>query len=134
MLPWDRPLTNIDIAHIVERTMLRNIFRGTFSRDELSLIKSTRSPHDIEAGILNLSKSYQKGTHWTAWFQHSNQNACYYDSFGDLPPPIELVNYLTGCNIYYNVERDQIFDSVICGQLCLCFLFKEYLEICFEGV
>lgn len=129
MLPWDRPLTNVDITHIVEQTCLKDIFRGAFSRDELTTLKKHSTCNRVEAGIINLSTRHEKGTHWTAWFKHPNNVACYYDSFGDLLPPTELVSYLTNCNIYYNIERDQQFNSVICGQLCLCFIFREYSEI-----
>lgn len=127
MLPWDRPLTNIDILQIVECTAcLKHIFRGAFSRDELTLLKPVPG---IEGGIINLSKSNEEGSHWTSWFKHFNKTVCYYDSFGNLPPPCEFVNYLSDCNIYYNVEREQQFNTVVCGQLCLCFLFKEYSKI-----
>lgn len=124
MFPWNRPLSNLDISQFVEGSLLKKIYRGTFSRDELLKLKPRKG---IEAGIINLSKSFERGTHWTAWFKHDNKIACYYDSFGDLPPPTELLSYLSECNIYYNVEREQNFNSVICGQLCLCFLIKEYL-------
>lgn len=125
MFPWDRPLTNIDIANIILRTQLWYIFRGTFSRDELS---NRRPKKGCEAGILNLSRRDEKGTHWTAWFKHPGNIVCYFDSFGDLPPPPEFVKYASKCSIFYNVEREQNFNSVICEQLCLCFLMHEYLE------
>ena len=127
MIPWDRPLTNIDIDKIMKWSPLKNIFRGSFSRDELIFLKPRRGS---EAGIINLSNSYEKGTHWTSWFCHPSTNiVCYYNSFGDLPPPTEFVKYLRNCEIYYNVERHQSFNSVICGQLCLCFLYREFLSL-----
>ena len=127
MFPWDRPLTNVDINHILSQTSLRPMFRGTFSRDELKFIRPRAG---IEGGIINLSRSDEDGTHWTAWFKHPQRYVCYYDSYGDLPPPPEFVTYLSNYDIYYNVGREQEFNSVICGQLCLCFLFREYSEIC----
>jgi hypothetical protein len=127
MIPWDRPLTNIDITNIVGQTALKNIFRGTFSRNELHSLQSVQG---CEAGILNLSKSWEEGTHWTAWFKHLDNKVCYFDSFGDLPPPRELIQYLKNHDIFYNIAREQAFNTVICGQLSLCFLFKEYLKIC----
>ena len=125
MLPWNRPLNNLEIENIIQQTPLETIFRGTFSLDELVKLKVKKG---IEAGIINLSKSYQKGTHWIAWFKHPKNIVCYFDSFGDLRPPYELVNYLSNCRIYYNVTREQEFDTVCCGQLCLCFLMKEFFE------
>ena len=123
MFPWDRPLTNVDIERIVDQTaQLRPIFRGTFSRDELLKM---RPKTGLEGGVLNLSRSNEEGTHWTAWVKHLDRNVCYYDSFGNLPPPPEFIKYASKYPIYYNTRRDQKFDTVICGQLCLCFLMKE---------
>lgn len=125
MLPWNEPLTNIRINYYVSKTPFVEFFRGTFSRDELSSLTPRRG---IEAGIINLSRSYEDGTHWTAWFKHSKNAACYFDSMGNISAPPELIAYLSPCDIYYNVEREQEPDTVICGQLCLCFIFKEYLS------
>ena len=103
MLPWNRALTNIDILKFIVQTPLKSIFRGTFSRDELVKLKPKKCS---EAGIINLSKSYEKGSHWTAWFKHPKNIVCYFDSFGDLRSPKELVDYLSNCTIYYNVNRE----------------------------
>lgn len=127
MFPWDRPLTNIDINRILSQTSLYSVFRGAFSRDEL---KSIEPRAGAEAGIINLSKSSEDGTHWTAWFKHPRGHVCYYDSYGDLPPPPEFATYMSNYDIYYNVDREQEFNTVICGQLCICFLLREYSEIC----
>lgn len=125
MFSWSRPLTNFDIENIIAQTPLKSTFRGTFSRDELLTLKPNRG---IETGVINLSKSYEKGTHWTAWFKHPKNIVYYYDSFGDLPPPPEFLKYASKCNIHYNVDCEQNFNSVICGQLCLRFLMKEYFS------
>lgn len=123
MFPWNRPLTSLDIENIINKTPLRSLFRGTFSRDELHTITPRKGR---EAGIINLSRRHETGTHWTAWFKHaSSHNICYYDSFGDLSPPREFLNYALAYNIYYNVDRDQEYDSFICGQLCIIFLLRE---------
>ena len=123
MLPWDRPLSNFDIENVIrEHTPLRAIFRGTFSLDELSNLTPRRG---VECAIINLARSSRPGTHWCAYYKHGGV-VCYYDPFGDLRPPRELVNYLSKCKIYYNVNREQEFDTVYCGQLCLCFLMIEY--------
>ena len=126
MLPWDRPLTNIDIDNIVRAFPMAKIFRGTFSRDELAALKPRRG---VEAGIINLSKSYEDGTHWTLWFKYSEDFVTYYDSYGLLEPPIEFIEYLSHCEIWYNISREQTFNSVICGQLCLCHLLMQYENV-----
>lgn len=123
LFPWDRPLTNFDIQNVIDWTPLRTFFRGTFSRDELSRLKPKKGR---EAGIINLSKSFQRGTHWVAWTKKSSHIMRYFDSFGDLPPPPEFIQYASRYDIEYNVERAQNFETVICGQLCLCFLIDEF--------
>lgn len=124
MFPWTRPLTSLDIENILNKTPLRSIFRGTFSRDELRTIHPGKGR---EAGIINLSRKHKPGTHWTAWFRHASNDICYYDSFGDIPPPLELLErYASDCNVYYNINRDQEFGTVICGQLCILFLLMEF--------
>lgn len=127
MLPWNRPLSNLDIDSIISQTPLESIFRGTFSRDELLEIRPNPI---IEAGILNLSRSDERGTHWTAWYKSSENDIFYYDSFGDLLPPPEFLKYASKCDVYFNVERSQNFNSVICGQLCICFLLIK--NICLK--
>ena len=125
MLPWNRPLSNIDIENIIQQTAISSIFRGTFSRDELLTLQPK---NDQEAGVINLSRSDEAGTHWTAWFKKLKNDIFYFDSFGDLPPPIEFLKYASKCDVYYNTERAQRLNSVICGQLCLCFLLNEYFK------
>ncbi len=91
-------------------------------RDSLPM----RGPRRYEAAIINLDDSSGPGTHWVA-YRKNNSQVTYYDSFGDLPPPIELVRYLqsgreASKNIYYTYDRQQEFASVLCGHLCLNFL------------
>lgn len=79
-------------------------------------------PYKNECGILNLDLTSGPGTHWTAYFKKGSKNILYFDSFGDLQPPKELVRYLGG-NIKYNKETYQTYNTYICGHLCLIFLF-----------
>lgn len=87
--------------------------------DELPL-----KPRQTECGIINLDKSNKPGTHWVAYYK-KNKQIEYFDSYGNLKPPREVVNYL-GKTIKYNYDRWQQDDSVICGHLCLKFLY-EYI-------
>jgi len=123
ILPWNRALTDFDIIKIVKKTPLINTyFRGVFSRDEITL--SLKQPRKVECSIINLDVKEGTGTHWTAYFKSGN-NVYYYDSFGNLPPPKELVAYFSrGEEIFYNRNQDQEFNSIICGHLCLYFLYK----------
>lgn len=79
-------------------------------------------PHTYECGIVNLDILSGSGTHWVAYNKH-NRNVVYFDSFGNLKPPHELLTYL-GDNISYNYTSYQNYNSVICGHLCLRFLYN----------
>jgi hypothetical protein len=85
-----------------------------------------RGPRRYEAAIVNLDSMRGRGTHWVAYRKVAS-HVTYYDSFGDLKPPLELVQYLksgpeAAKTINYTYERQQKFDTVWCGHLCLQFL------------
>lgn len=86
-------------------------------------------PKKIECGILNLDSSKNPGTHWVAYVKQ-NDYCEYFDSFGDLRPPLELTHYLYNMSITYNYVRYQKFGTINCGHLCLNFLrnyWKQHL-------
>lgn len=75
-----------------------------------------------ECGILNLDASKNSGTHWVA-YKKINNDAEYFDSFGNLKPPKELVRYFgKAVRIFYNNDQYQNYNQVNCGHLCLQFL------------
>lgn len=116
MLPVDRPLTNHDILNYVKISKIPH-FRGVFMRDTLP-----KKPRKIECLILNHDSVRSTGTHWTALAKISD-SAWYFDSFGNLLPPLEIKTYLgKNVKIFLNYNQYQNFDTVICGQLCLKFL------------
>lgn len=79
------------------------------------------NPKSVECGVVNLDNHNNDGTHWVAYAKIKSYCE-YFDSFGDLKPPTELVKYLKGTEILYNYNRFQNFDTVNCGHLCLNFL------------
>lgn len=82
-------------------------------------------PNKIECAILNLDILENPGTHWVAYIKKNN-NVTYYDSFGALKPPKELVDYLgKNVKILYNNEKYQNYNQINCGHLCLEFLYKN---------
>lgn len=94
-------------------------FRGIFSRDVLPSIINKE-----EKGIVNLDDDVGNGTHWVAYTK-TNDVIEYFDSYGDLRPPVEVAMYLLsngGRVIHYNYRRYQAANSENCGQLCLLFL------------
>lgn len=75
-----------------------------------------------ESGISNLDDSDGPGTHWVAYAKRGN-HVMYFDSFGNLRPPKELVQYFgPSAKIEYNYTSYQNYNQSICGQLCLRFL------------
>lgn len=80
-----------------------------------------------ECGVVNLDDYENEGTHWTAYVKKGSQ-VFYFNSYGDLRPPVELVEYfLTDSkinSIKYNYESFQNYNSYICGHLCLAFLYN----------
>lgn len=97
-------------------------FRGVFMRDSLPI-----KPKRNECGILNLQTSDEDGSHWVTYIKHGD-DSIYYNSYGNLSPPQELIDYL-GSNIKYNYEAFQSYDTVICGHLCLIFLYENCKKI-----
>lgn len=75
-----------------------------------------------ETGIVNLDNADGPGTHWVCYKKLQN-TVYYFDSFGNLPPPQELMYYFRPAKrILYNYDQQQIGDTSICGHLCLEFL------------
>ena len=81
-----------------------------------------KGPKRYESAIINLDDKEGPGTHWVA-YKKSNNEIMYFDSFGNLQPPIDLIKYLgDGSFIKYNHERYQNYDTFKCGHVCLKFL------------
>lgn len=125
MLP-KRPLTNIDLESFGQYLPY---FRGVFMRDNLP-----KKPRNNECAILNLQTMKESGSHWVTYIKHKRKingvyvnNILYFDSFGKLQPPKELITYL-GPDIQYNYDSFQNYNTVICGHLCLIFLYEYWKE------
>lgn len=74
-----------------------------------------------ESAIVNLDSENGIGSHWVA-YKKIGGKVYYFDSFGNLPPPIELQKYFKGCSIEYNYIKHQSYNTLNCGHLCLYFL------------
>lgn len=111
--------TNVQLDQLA-RHMRVPFFRGVFMRDTLPLTSGIRRN---ESGIVNLDDDSGPGTHWVAYAKRDNR-VVYFDSFGNLRPPNELVRYFGRdvTRIEYNHTARQTYDQNICGQLCLQFL------------
>lgn len=93
-------------------------FRGVFMRDELP-----KYSHRKECGVINLDDSKNSGSHWVAYAK-CNHYVEYFDSYGDLKPPKEFIQYMRSNMIHYNHENIQRDHPYNCGHLCLKFLKK----------
>lgn len=94
-------------------------FRGVYMRDQLPT-----SPRECESAVINLDSSHGLGTHYVAYVKRKSK-VWYFDSYGDLPPPFELIRYFgSSANIIYNKNRVQKLNTRMCGRLCLIFLYK----------
>ena len=78
-------------------------------------------PKYNESAIINLDDASGPGTYWVAYRERGN-NVVYFDSFGDIQPPLDLMLYLDVDEVKYNHERYQDFNTYVCGHLCLQFL------------
>lgn len=118
-MPKDRPLSNKDIWKFTKNLPY---FRHICMRDQFKNIRC----RPIEAGIANMQNSNQNGSHWCAYWRKNN-NVFYYDSFGGLIPPTEMIEYFgESCNIFYNRKPNQTYDTFICGQLAVIFLYVMF--------
>lgn len=82
----------------------------------------------IESAIVNLDDDQGKGTHWTAYIK-KGKNIIYFDSYGNLRPPFELISYFNSDGnqnmVKYNYQNFQNYKKSNCGQLCLKFLYNN---------
>ena len=125
-----QPLSNFEIIRICEKLKISN-FKGCFMRDEIRSFCGSD-----ECFILNIDESSSSGTHWVAV---NIVGACdanvvgtseasgdvgttyYFDSFG-LEPTEEIKQYCKEPR-FYNSFEFQKPNEVICGHLCLYFLY-----------
>lgn len=81
-------------------------------------------PWRCESAIVNLDDNTGPGTHWVA-YKKSGKRVNYFDSFGNLQPPSELLTYFGVGSVNYNYKRYQEYDTIECGHLCLKFLCQQ---------
>lgn len=118
LLPKDHAMDDMEIYTYAAVVLKIKHFRGVFMRDTL--------PENFwinECAVVNLDSIEGPGTHWVAYCKKQD-NVYYFDSFGNLPPPIELIQYFGNNRICYNNINYQQINTFICGQLCLMFLYK----------
>ena len=110
-------LSNFDIIRICEKLKLGN-FKGCFMRDE---IRNLDAVSNDECFIMNFDDSSSSETHWIA-VNIVRGTTYYFDLFG-LPPTVEIKEYCKEPR-FYNSFEFQKPNEVICGHLCLYFLYR----------
>ena len=109
------PLSNIFINNLLKDV---ESYLGTFSKDELPLIKNNKSL------IFNLQNSNKKGSHWCSLSRKDN-NIFIFDSFGIGHIPKNIYGIYKNFNIITNIYRIQDINSNLCGLFSILFcLYK----------
>lgn len=96
-------------------------FIGVYSRDQLPR-RLYRFPCSF---IVNTDKQNEPGEHWLAFYYDENRHATFFDPCGLSPSVYGLEAFLhrTANTWTYNSKRIQSFFSVLCGQICLFFIY-----------
>lgn len=117
-----RALTDADLLKYAKFLKIP-YFRGVYMRNAMP----KKGPRKNESAIVNLDDKEGPGTHWVA-YEKKNREIIYFDSFGNLYPPQDLIQYFgDGSIIKYNHQNYQKYDTIICGHLCLKFLARHLL-------
>ena len=64
-------------------------------------------PQLQEAAVVKLGRSSSPGKHWMTYKKRGN-NVLYFDSFGDLEPPLKLMLYFGLSKVRYNIPDIKI--------------------------
>ena len=115
-------LTNHNLVEMCHKHNIPLV--GVFSKDKLP------PKRQMKRGgyIINLQDDADEygrsldGTHWTAFYIESNK-ACYFDSFGFVPP-LQVQEFLSSFKpVPYNVKTIQSIRSGVCGWYVFYFLY-----------
>ena len=80
-------------------------------------------PNKIKDGtyVTNLDEYSDIGIHWILLYVKNN-DITYFDSFGVVHIPKEIIKLIGRKNVIVNVFRIQAFDSIMCGYFCIGFI------------
>ena len=80
-------------------------------------------PNKIKDGtyVTNLDEYSDIGIHWILLYVKNN-DITYFDSFGVVHIPKEIIKLIGRKNVIVNIFRIQAFDSIMCGYFCIGFI------------
>ena len=106
---------------LIKDWSVKQIFRGVFSSDGL--------PKQVRKGVahafvINTDPHDKPGAHWVALYVSAFGRATYFDSFGMLPFPQTIADFLTynQWTLRSNPVTLQSFDTSTCGLYCVLFI------------
>ena len=100
----------------------KHSFLGVFPSDHLP----TSIPHYPACFVANTDASNQEGRHWLAFYIHTPDEICFFDSFGNPPTYFKgaISNYVEQYHhVVFNPMKLQSNVSSVCGQYCIYFLY-----------
>jgi hypothetical protein len=112
-LKFDYPISNFDIINFCKKYNIK--LNGVIMLDEFNNLTKYGSY------VVNLDKTDGNGTHWVAIY-YKPEYILYFDSYGVYPPK-EIIDNAKSKNLYYSNFIIQEQMSILCGWLCLGFLF-----------
>jgi hypothetical protein len=116
-------LTNVYIERLLK--LFDNNFIGVFSADQLYDVTLTNN----QSVIINLSTSYEKGSHFIA-FKLDENKLIYFDSLCSYILPLEIRDFILSQHhdeFIYNTIPIQDIESSYCGYYCIGFIL--YMNI-----
>ena len=90
-------------------------FNGVYSRDNLN------DKIKYGAYVINLDEYPDIETHCIA-LHVNNKNVTYFDYFRVEHIQKAIKGFIDNKNIIVNIFRIQVYDSVMCGYFCICFI------------
>jgi hypothetical protein len=120
----EQTMDTFQIQDVVRSFDLRGDFKGVFALNQLPLVYARHVPYGM---IINTEPSDRNGSHWVAMCRRSTTEPVYYfDSYGLPPsmyPNIFRVMLFYADQYRFNRRRIQSFNSAVCGQHCIYFLY-----------
>jgi hypothetical protein len=106
-------LSNLDIEELCREFKIPLV--ACVSKDMLARLSVKNGGY-----VINLDNSGSAGTHWVALYIE-NSDACYWDSFGMIPP-LEVLKFCKNKHLIHNRDQIQNLNQEACGYYCIAFL------------